>query len=1015
MNPGDKRYRLLVENLPEGFAYHQVVVNGDGNPVDYIFLEVNKAFENMTGLKRENIIGKRVTEILPEIKDSSFDWIGTYGMIALSGETLKFEQYSEPLERYYQVTAYGEENKYFTTIFTDITDRKLKEERTKELNCLLNFSLLLRREKEDLDKIMEETAKLLPLSFQYPQNACARITFQDRNFQTQNFKSTPYKIVSSLELKREKVGAIEVCYLEPPGQKQGDPFFKEEKLLLETVAEQLGRVIEQTYAKKALEESENKLSITLDSIGDGVIATDEKGKITRMNPQAEKLTGWTMEEALDRPLEEAFHIVNEKTGEPVHNPVYRVINTGKIEGLANDTTLIARDGTKRQIADSAAPIRDCEGKLFGVIMVFSDVTVEYHIRESLRKSEAQLDAIISNAPGIIYSYEIKEGVPEITYVNENIKNVLGVEPEVVKNVPCLWESCVHPDDINSLKDSKPELLEKGESTTAEYRIKHEAGGYRWLYEEQKVINREEGNIEVVAVCWDITERKRAERLIQARLNLLSFSYHNSLEAILQKALDEVCDIVDSPIGFYHFVRDDERLLTFKAWSTDTLKYFCKAGDMREMEYSVDKTGVWTDCLRERSPVIHNHYPSLPHHKGMPEGHPEVKRELVVPIMRHEKIVAILGVGNKPQDYTDHDVQIVSYFADIAWTLVEQKRTEDKIRYISFHDTLTGLYNRAFVEEEMKRLDTKRQFPISVIMIDLNGLKLVNDTYGHNQGDEMLRKVADVLRRSCRKEDIIARWGGDEFVILLPQTDKEKAEDICKRIKSRCKGVYVGDVPVSVALGVAVKSSPEDAIVKVLKEAEDSMYKEKLAESRSNRSSVLNALLKTLQAKSYETEEHTMHMQQAALKIGEKLELPDLELSRLKLIITLHDIGKINISEEILTKEGPLTAEEWEEVKKHPETGYRIARATEDFTHVAEDILAHHEHWDGSGYPQGLKGKEIPLLARITSIVDSYEVMVNGRPYKKALSPEEIKEEFKRCAGTKFDPELVAIFLKGILL
>ena len=1010
MNPGDKRYRLLVENLPEGFAYHQLVFDEEGNPVDYIFLEANKAFENMTGLKRENIIGKRVTEVLPGIKDYSFDWIGTYGRIALSGETGFFEQYFEPLDRYYQVTAYGEENKYFTTIFTDITDKKLKEERTKELNCLLNFSLLLRREKEDLEKILEGTAELLPPSFQYPQNACARITFQDRNFQTQNFKSTPYKIVFSLELKGEKVGAIEVCYLESPGQQQGDPFLKEEKLLLETVAEHLGRVIEQIYAKKALEESENKLSITLDSIGDGVIATDKAGRITRMNPQAESLTGWTLEEALDRPLEEVFHIVNEKTGEPVHNPVYRVINTGKIEGLANDTTLIARDWTKRQIADSAAPIRDCEGKLFGVIMVFSDVTVEYRIRQALSRSEARLDAILSNAPGIIYSYEIRDGYPEITYVNKNIKNVLGVEPEAVKNVPGLWESCIHPDDINLWKASKPELSGEGESTTAEYRFKHAAGGYRWLYEEQKVIKGEEDNAEVIAVCWDITERKRAEMLIQARLNLLSFSYHNSLEAILQKALDEVGEIVDSPIGFCHFVSDHEKLLTLKAWSTDTLEYFCEAGDKRGMEYNVDKAGVWTDCVRERSPVIHNHYPSLPHRKGIPEGHPEVKRELVVPIMRQDRIVAILGVGNKPQDYTDHDVQIVSYFADIAWTIVEQKRTEEKIRYISFHDTLSGLYNRAFLEEEMNRLDTKRQFPISVIMIDLNGLKLVNDTYGHNQGDEMLRKVADILRCSCRKEDIIARWGGDEFVILLPQTDKEKTEAICKRIKGKCKEVYAGDVPISVALGVAVKSSPEDAIVKVLKEAEDNMYKEKLAESRSNRSAVLNALLKTLQAKSYETEEHTIHMQQAALKIGEKLELPDSELSRLKLLITLHDIGKINISEEILTKKDTLTLEEWEEIKKHPETGYRIARATEDFAHVAEDILAHHEHWDGSGYPQGLKGKEIPLLARITSIVDSYEVMVNGRPYKKALSPEEIREEFKRCAGTQFDPELVNVLL-----
>jgi HD-GYP domain-containing protein (c-di-GMP phosphodiesterase class II) len=213
-----------------------------------------------------------------------------------------------------------------------------------------------------------------------------------------------------------------------------------------------------------------------------------------------------------------------------------------------------------------------------------------------------------------------------------------------------------------------------------------------------------------------------------------------------------------------------------------------------------------------------------------------------------------------------------------------------------------------------------------------------------------------------------------------------------------------------AIGVASKTRPDELLMKILQEAENSMYKQKLTESRSTKSAVVKALLKTLEAKSYETEAHTRGMQQIARLIGKELNLPDAEMSRLKLLITLHDIGKINIAEEILTKKNQLTTEEWETIKKHPEIGYRIARATEEFAHVADDILAHHEKWDGSGYPQGLREKTIPFLARITAIADAYEVMTNGRPYKAAMTTKEIAAEFDRCSGTHFDPALVEIFL-----
>ncbi len=324
--------------------------------------------------------------------------------------------------------------------------------------------------------------------------------------------------------------------------------------------------------------------------------------------------------------------------------------------------------------------------------------------------------------------------------------------------------------------------------------------------------------------------------------------------------------------------------------------------------------------------------------------------------------------------------------------------------------MTGLYNRYFLEEEMSRLDTARQLPLTVIMADLNGLKLVNDTYGHDTGDEMLIEAANNVRNSCREEDIIARWGGDEFVIMLPQTEARDAQLICKRIAEGCRGAFVEEVPISIALGVATKISETTSLKETLQGAENEMYRQKLTESRSTKNAVLTSLLNTLAEKSYETEEHIRGMQTIAQKIGAKLNLPDSELHRLDLLISLHDVGKINISEAILTKKSPLTDDEWETIKKHPEFGYRIARGAEEFAHVAEDILAHHERWDGAGYPRRLKEKDIPLLSRITAIADAFEVMSSGRPYKKAMSRSEIAAEFKKCAGTQFDPELVETFL-----
>jgi len=391
---------------------------------------------------------------------------------------------------------------------------------------------------------------------------------------------------------------------------------------------------------------------------------------------------------------------------------------------------------------------------------------------------------------------------------------------------------------------------------------------------------------------------------------------------------------------------------------------------------------------------------------------DIQSLILLPMFSEDVNTGFVGFDAVKQKkaFTEHEINLLKVLAEITSNVLARQKTETKLRYISFHDQLTGLYNRYFLGEEMERLNTKRQLPLTVIMADLNGLKLVNDTYGHETGDQLLKTAADIIRNSCREEDIVARWGGDEFVILLPQAAAEEARLICKRIKEGCRGALVEDVPVSIALGIATKTSKTKNPIETLQEAENEMYRQKLTERRSTKSAVVTSLLNTLAEKSFETEKHTRGMQEVAQKIGANLNLPDSELQRLDLLITLHDIGKINISEAILTKKSSLTDDDWEAIKKHPEIGYRIAMATEEFAHAAEDILEHHERWDGRGYPQGLKGNDITLLARIVAIADAYEVMSNGRPYKRPLSQEEIAAEFKRCAGTQFDPKLVEIIL-----
>jgi len=368
------------------------------------------------------------------------------------------------------------------------------------------------------------------------------------------------------------------------------------------------------------------------------------------------------------------------------------------------------------------------------------------------------------------------------------------------------------------------------------------------------------------------------------------------------------------------------------------------------------------------------------------------------------------VSTSKLPWYDENGNIIGIFG-VSRDITEKKIAEEKIKYLSFHDTLTGLYNRAYFEEELKRLNTERQLPITIVMGDVNGLKLINDAYGHDKGDILLKKVADILKQAFRKEDIISRWGGDEFITILAKTYTKDTRNIVKRIKNLCKEGSAPDMPLSISLGASTKKHSCEKIEDILKNAEDKMYKNKITESEATHEILIRSFKKKLRTRDYGSNKIINRLQEYAIKIGKKLNLSNLKLEELKLLMNLHNIGKLALADEIMSKPGNLNSEEWKIIKKLPEIGYRIAESSIQLKPIAELILSHHEWYNGKGYPRGIKGEEIPILSRISFLINSFEAMTKDRPYRKKMSCDEAINEVKKYSGIQFDPKIVNIFLE----
>ncbi len=615
---------------------------------------------------------------------------------------------------------------------------------------------------------------------------------------------------------------------------------------------------------------------------------------------------------------------------------------------------------------------------------------------------------------------------EFIEANEGLLKILNyTQDELFRLKPV--DLFLNPEEYDTLK----ELVRKRGILIKELLFKNKDGKNIWVMVSAKTIKEERSDIKYFEyIVMDISERKWMEEEVN--------SAYLRFESVIQNTPNIAIQGYSLDGNLLEWNHASEVLYGYskhEVVSKGGLELILSDSDLREARsafLNIQNTGR----------------PAPPHEW-------KVKNKMGKEFTVYSSMFPILQKGKV--------IEIYRMDIDISDRVGAQKRlneVKDKLEGLALKDALTEIYNfRYFRERLVAEFERAKRTlsSISIMMIDLDYFKSINDTYGHQFGDRVLRQMARFLKSELRANDVVARWGGEEFAIILPDTNRTDALAVANKILEICRSRSFGDGNkiIKIKCSIGVVSYPEDplfSVEEIIDAGEENIYrvkerggndvavygheisegvlagqaeedrkryidavKQKLSfySVRSERSilEAIYSLAKSIELRDRRTREHSDRMVEYAEKAARKFGMTPQEVDNVRRAAMLHDIGKIGISDAILLKAGKLNPEEFEIVKKHPVIGAEIISVASFLKDIVPLILCHHERYDGKGYPRGLKGDDIPLGARIIAVCDVYEAITSDRPYHKALSKEEAIKILQEGAGTQFDDKVVKVFLE----
>lgn len=643
------------------------------------------------------------------------------------------------------------------------------------------------------------------------------------------------------------------------------------------------------------------------------------------------------------------------------------------------------------------------GLIFPIVIAYEFINLQLElINEENIQYGKRFRKIFDNASDAIFV--INKDTFEILNFNKSAQEVFKLENE--KKADINFKNILDESSFNKIKtvikenkkqnEGSVDLIALDDDNKKKY-LKTYVTNIEFKNQSAAILTMKNQTEEIKLRDEVMESKDKIEKLHDVALKMENSSKREEIYNLTIKSAEKILDYDVISLD----IVQDNRLVT-----VDKSK---KLSDDGVTSMDLDETSLATKTYHEQRTIVCNNVPA---ERDASPVKSEYKSALSVPI---EEFGVFQIISKKLNYFTEQDKNMVELLISHTVAALKRLNRAEEIRYFGFHDSLTGLYNRDYVIEEIKRLDNSRHLPISVIVADVNGLKLINDTFGHEEGDQLLKKISKTIEETCRYEDIVGRWGGDEFLILLPFTNRKEAQKIINRIKVNLKKETHKKIPLSVSFGCSTKEKKDVSINKVIDKADREMYDHKTKDYQKNSEKMLTVLYKKLDEMGFETKSHCERVEKLAKEFAKQLEINKENLEKIKKAARLHDIGMVNIPKEIVLKNSMLSNEEYEIIKSHPEIGFRIANSLNEVSEICQAILYHHEWWDGSGYPEQKAKEKIPLFARIISIVDAYDIMTHNQIYKDKISKKKAKERLKLMAGIQFDPQLIGIFLDKVLL